>query len=116
MDRLRRNTPVSNLQMDRDHKKALKQVMGGYVLPSFPSITMMVLERIRNEDSSVASVVEALSLDPGLSVRVLATANSAGFASRHRADDLTQAVAILSDMLMLPSIVPRHESTVAVKQ
>ncbi len=80
---------------ETDHKKALSKVMGDYVLQSFPSITMMVLERIRQEDASVPSVVEALALDPGLSVKVLATANSAAFASRQRVDDLTQAVAML---------------------
>ena len=79
----------------RDHKKALKKVMGDYVLPSFPSITMRVLERIREEDASVSHVVEALALDPGLSVRVLATVNSAAFAPRQRVEDLTQAVAML---------------------
>ena len=40
-----------------DPKKALKGVIGDYVLPSFPSLTMQVLERIREEDSSVSSVV-----------------------------------------------------------
>ncbi len=70
-----------------DHKKALKKVMGDYDLPSFPSIALRVLERIREEDASISSVVEALALDPGLSVRVLATANSAAFTSRHRVED-----------------------------
>ena len=87
-----------------DPKKALKGVMGDYVLPSFPSLTMQVLERIREEDSSVSSVVEALALDPGLSVRVLAMANSAALTSRQRVDDVTHAVAMLG-MASLESLV-----------
>jgi HD-like signal output (HDOD) protein len=95
---------VFKLLKGTDHKKALKKVMGDYDLPSFPSIALRVLERIREEDASISSVVEALALDPGLSVRVLATANSAAFSSRQRVDDLPHAVAMLG-MSTLESVV-----------
>jgi HD-like signal output (HDOD) protein len=78
-----------------DYAKSLRSVVGDYALPSFPGTTMLVLERIREADASIASVVGALSLDPGMSVRVLATANAAAFASRQRVDDLAQAVAMV---------------------
>ena len=101
---------MSKLLKGTDHRRSLKKVMGDYVLPSFPSTTMRVLERIREEDASVSSVVEALALDPGLSVRVLATANTPVFASLQRVDDLPQAVAMLG-MSTLESLV----AAIAVK-
>ena len=79
----------------RDPAKALKKLLGDYELPSFPGVVMQVLERLRAEDASAASVVECLELDPGLSVRILGAVNTAAYSPRNRIDNLTQAVAML---------------------
>ena len=76
-------------------RKALKELLGDYSLPSFPAVTMQVLKDIRDPEATSSSVAESLSLDPGLSVQVLATVNSAAFAPRQRVDDLPHAVAML---------------------
>lgn len=75
--------------------KALKKLLGEYDLPSFPGIVMQVLERIRDDEASAATVVECIEHDPGLSVRILAAVNSATYAPRSRVENLTQAVAML---------------------
>ncbi|MEM7202388.1 MAG: HDOD domain-containing protein [Planctomycetota bacterium] len=79
----------------RDSAKALKKVLGDYELPSFPGVVLQVLERIRAEEASVASVVECIELDPGLSVRILAAVNTAAYSPRSRVENLAQAVAML---------------------
>ena len=75
--------------------KALGQALGDYVLPAFPTAAMRALERIRDEDAPATSVVECLAIDPGLSLRVLSTVNSAAYAPRRLVGDLPQAVAML---------------------
>ena len=52
-----------------DYAKFLRSVVGDYTLPSFPGTTMLVLERIREADASISSVVGALSLDPWFPLR-----------------------------------------------
>ncbi len=79
----------------RDRKKDIRKALGGYELPSFPGVAMQALERIRDDRASVASVEEALSKDPGLSVRILATVNSAAFSPRKRVENLSQAIVLL---------------------
>jgi len=79
----------------KNPKKVLKQALRDYSLPSFPGTVTQVLERIRDDSSSAADVAEALSSDPGLSVRVLATVNSAAYAPRRKVENLGQAVVIL---------------------
>ncbi len=73
----------------------LKKVLGDYDLPSFPSTVMKSLQRIRHPESSAASIAEVLSVDPGLSVRVLSMANSAAFSPTKRVENLAQAVALI---------------------
>ncbi len=85
-------------------KKKLKKTLGDYELPSFPATVMKALQKIRHPDSSATSISEVLSVDPGLSVRVLSIANSAEFSPSKKVENLAQAVALVG-LSQLESLV-----------
>jgi len=76
-------------------KAKLKKILKGYELPSFPAVVMQILQKIRSPYSSMNSIAESLSLDPGLSVKVLGIANSAAFSPNKKVENLTQAIALV---------------------
>ncbi|MBU0970588.1 MAG: HDOD domain-containing protein [Proteobacteria bacterium] len=78
-----------------DPKAKLKKILKGYELPSFPAVVMEILQKIRSPYSSISSIAESLSLDPGISVKVLGIANSAAFSPSKRVENLTQAIALV---------------------
>lgn len=85
-------------------QRKLKKILGDYELPSFPGVITETLSRIRDPRSTAASISEALSTDPGLSVRVLSTVNSAANGLRRKIDSLDQAIALMG-MANVESIV-----------
>ena len=85
-------------------KAKLKQVLKGYQLPSFPALILQILQKIRNPYSSSADIAQSLSLDPGLSSRLLSIANSAAFSPKSRVANLTQAIALVG-LSQLESLV-----------
>jgi HD-like signal output (HDOD) protein len=78
-----------------DPKEELKAVLGDYELPSFPAIVMSALERIRDEDASLSSIADLMSSDPGLTVRLLGTVNSAAFGLKHTVRNIHHAVSLM---------------------
>lgn len=86
---------LSFFKKKTDPKAGLQKALRGYSLPSFPSAIMQTLERIRDPNACASSVAEALSVDPGLSVRVLRLANSAAFSARNKVENLSQAIALV---------------------
>jgi HD-like signal output (HDOD) protein len=78
-----------------DPKAKLKKILKGYELPSFPAVVMQILQKIRSPYSSISSIAESLSLDPGISVKVLRIANSAAFSPSKKVENLTQAIALV---------------------
>ncbi len=78
-----------------DPQKKIKQILKGYELPSFPAVIMQILQKIRSPYSSVSSIADSLSLDPGLSVKLLGIANSAAFSPTKKVENLTQAIALV---------------------
>ena len=78
-----------------DPHASLKAVVGDYELPHFPVVTLRALELIRDEDSSLEEIAQAVSGDPASSVRLLATVNSAAFALRRPVDSIDQAVCLI---------------------
>ncbi len=76
-------------------KAKLKKILKGYVLPSFPAVVMQILQKIRSPYSSISTIADSLSLDPGLSVKVLGIANSAAFSPSKKVENLTQAIALV---------------------
>ncbi|RLC04815.1 MAG: hypothetical protein DRH34_03455 [Deltaproteobacteria bacterium] len=87
-----------------DPKAKLKKILKGYQLPSFPVVVMQILQKIRSPYSSAADIAQSLSLDPGLSVRLLGIANSAAFSPINKVENLTQAIALVG-MSQLESLV-----------
>ena len=86
---------LSLFKKKTDPKAGLQKALRGYSLPSFPAAIMQTLERIRDPDACASSVADALSVDPGLSVRVLRLANSAAFSARNKVENLSQAIALI---------------------
>ena len=70
-------------------------LLNGYELPSFPTVIMEILQKIRSQDSSAADIAKSLALDPALSVRILSIANSAAFSPIKKIENLTQAIALV---------------------
>ena len=60
---------LSFFKKKTDPKARLDKALRGYSLPSFPAAVMHTLERIRDPNACASSVAEALTVDPGLSVR-----------------------------------------------
>ena len=86
---------LSLFKKKTDPKDGLQKALQGYSLPSFPAAIMQTLERIRDPDACSSSVADALSVAPGLSVRVLRLANSAAFSARNKVENLSQAIALV---------------------
>lgn len=78
-----------------DPRKGLRAVLGEVELPTFPAVVTTALERVRDEDVSFDEMADLMSSDPGLSVRLLGTVNSAAFAMRHRVRNIHHAVSLL---------------------
>lgn len=87
-----------------DPKAKLKKILKGYELPSFPAVVMQILQKIRSPYSSASDIAQSLSLDPGLSIRLLGIANSAAFSPVNKVENLTQAIALVG-MSQLESLV-----------
>ncbi len=78
-----------------NHKTALRGALGDYTLPSFSKVDLELMRRIRQPDISSGEIAELLELDPALSVKLLALANSAAFTPRHEVRSVTMAVSLL---------------------
>jgi len=83
-----------------DPKAQLRKVLSNYTLPSFPSVAVESLQRIRNPESSAGSIAEVLGMDPRLSVSVLRMA----FSPTRRIENLRQAIALVG-MAQLESLI-----------
>ena len=76
-------------------KEQMKAVLGDYELPSFPIIVMSAMEKVRDADSSNSEISELVASDPGLSVRLLTTVNSAAYALKHKVNNIDHAVSLM---------------------
>jgi len=85
-------------------KEKLKETLVGFELPSFSGAILQILKQIRNPYSSVNDIAEKLSLDPGLSVKLLSIANSAAFSPTKKVENLTQAISLVG-LSQLESLV-----------
>ncbi len=77
-----------------DPRQELVGALGGAQLPSFPAIQLRVLDALRG-DTSLGQVGDLVTRDPGISTKVLATVNCAGFGLKRRADTVSHAVSLL---------------------
>lgn len=77
-----------------DPKAELRSLIGDYELPSFPAVAMSTLSLLR-QHADMAEVAASLMTDPGLTVRILRTVNSAAFGMRKRVTNLQYATSLL---------------------
>lgn len=77
-----------------DPKSELETLIGDYELPSFPAVAMSTLALLRQE-ADMAEVAARIMSDPGLTVRILRTVNSAAFGMRKRVTNLQYATSLL---------------------
>ncbi len=79
----------------KDPKEVIRDLFGNTELPSFPSAVMEVLGLLRDPHSDIAEIEHKIERDPGLSVRVLRTVNSAAFGLKKRVGHVGHAVSLL---------------------
>lgn len=79
----------------RDPRAQLAKMAGDFKLPSLPKVAMEVRALLRKEDSTNREIGECLKRDPGLTMRLLQSVNSAATARPRRISEPTQAVGLL---------------------
>lgn len=77
-----------------DPKAELRALVGDYELPSFSGVAVSTLGLLR-DDADLGAVAERIMTDPGLSVRILRTVNSAAFGMRQEVTNLQYATSLL---------------------
>ena len=78
-----------------DPATELKAIHDGYELPTLPGIYLEALQQVRDEGSSAATLADLLSSDPGLTMRLLRTVNSAAFGVRSSIKSVHHAMSML---------------------
>lgn len=79
----------------KDPQEIIKELFADAELPSFPSAIMEVLATLRNPDSTPQELIQKVECDPGLSVKVLRTVNSAAFGLSSKIEHIGHAVSLL---------------------
>lgn len=79
----------------KDPQAELRKVLGAHELPSFSGVVMQTLERMRDPRATPSMIAEVMAADPGLSVRVLKTVNTAAYSVRRKITSLDQAIGLL---------------------
>ena len=75
---------------------SIKQAISGIdKLPSNPSLYARVTEELRAPDPSIGRIAEVISMDVGMTAKLLQLVNSAFFALQQRVSNLMQAVSLL---------------------
>ncbi|HFC46807.1 MAG TPA: HDOD domain-containing protein, partial [Dissulfuribacter thermophilus] len=72
----------------KDPKKALKELLNGFELPSFTQTVMNALKKLRDPDVSLSEVAKEIEKDPGMHVMVLKCVNSAAFGLRKKVSNV----------------------------
>lgn len=76
-------------------RRSLARRLANEDIPTLPELMWRVVHTLRDSNSSLDEVAEAISLDPGISVRLLRTANSAANGLRRPISDAAHAVVLL---------------------
>lgn len=72
----------------------LRDALGDLELPSFPGVILDALDKLREPDVSASAVADALSPDPGATIKLLRLVNSAAYGPSKPVTSVSQAVAI----------------------
>ncbi|MCX7679749.1 MAG: HDOD domain-containing protein [Spirochaetes bacterium] len=81
-----------HIQQTRIKNKILEEVSD---LPSFPENVIELIRMCKRNDVSIKDIGQRIMLDPALSASVLKLANSAGFITRKRIDNIFEAINII---------------------
>ncbi len=76
-------------------RRRLRALAARYEVPAFSAVAARLLDELQSEEVDLRRVTALVAADPGLSVRVLAMANTPCFGFRKKIDDLPRAVALL---------------------
>lgn len=79
----------------RDPKRELNRLLGDYELPTFPEAVLRALSLLRDASAGLDDVARAVSIDPGLSVRLLSVVNSPAYSLRHAVKNVDHAIKLL---------------------
>jgi len=75
---------------------SIKHVISGIdTLPSMPSLYARVMEELKAPDPSIGTIAEVISMDVGMTAKLLQLVNSAFFALQQHVSNLMQAVSLL---------------------
>ncbi len=89
--------------------------LDGHTPPALPQGVMKLMQLMREPDSEIAEITEALNWQPGLVVKLLQTVNSAAYGMARKVDSVSHAVAILGraklEQLVLGVAVKEHLPT-----
>src|SRR5262245_60949214 len=70
-------------------------IIGHDTVPSAPAILFEILQILADEDAGLRGLFEAVERDPGLTAKVLRTANSTFFGQARTVDTVERAVLVL---------------------
>ena len=79
----------------KDPREELKDLLGSFELPCFPSVAMTVLSMLRDPETPMTEIAAEIELDPGMHVKILRMVNSAGFGLAQKVSNLQHAVTIM---------------------
>lgn len=79
----------------KDPQEIIKELFSDVELPSFPTAIMEMLATLRNPDSTPEELIRKVECDPGLTVKVLRTVNSAAFGLPSKIEHIGHAVSLL---------------------
>jgi len=80
---------------DTDSLSGIQDELGQLELPTFPQVTLSALEKARDHDGAASELADVLATDPGLTVRIISTVNSAAFGCRSEVRNIHHAVSLL---------------------
>lgn len=78
-----------------DPKKRLREIVGGFELPTFDDSVVRVLQKTRDPNASMVEIGKLVAQDPGLSVRVVKLVNAPAFGLRRPARGVVHAAQLL---------------------
>ena len=76
-------------------KKRLKDLLQGEEPPTFPKSAMKLMRLLRDPETEMSVIGEALEWDPRLVLRVLKTVNSAAYGTARKIDNISHAVSMM---------------------
>jgi diguanylate cyclase (GGDEF)-like protein len=77
------------------NKPLLAKIKADPRLPSLPGVAVRVLELVKQENASVATVGKVISADPALSAKVIRTVNSSFYGLTHQVATINHALVLL---------------------